>query len=165
MSAPRPVVAVTTCLCLLIAASAAAESTTVRGSGDLKKMVADNGSSAVVVKLYGFRKPCEAKHFNIDVLWGTKPAYQVQAACYGGRDWGSGLYYTPDRRQGMATKPVKCRGFRLRYNADGKFWRALIPRSCMSKAPNRIRVKSEGINYTGSAMPAVAGPTRLLRRG
>ena len=153
---------------LLIASSATGESQTVRGKGDLKKMVATNAQGAVKVKLFGFRGPCEAKQFTIDVFWGSKPRYQVQAACTAGTTWTRGLYYDADRTddQGaLATKPVRCPGFRLRYVTSDKSWRAVLPRDCLSKAPNRVRVKSEGVNYAGSAIPGEAGPTRLLRRG
>lgn len=157
--------AVALCLSLLLVTSALGEKTTVSGTGDLKKMFVDNARSELVVKLYGFDKPCQARSFNIDAFWGKKAAYQVEAACYGGTDWSSGLYYTSNRNGGLQGKRVKCKGFKLKFEARGKVWRAVIPRSCMPKAPDRIRVKSEGINYTGSAMPAQAGPTRLLRRG
>lgn len=154
------------CCLLLFAASAAAESQTMRGQGDLKKMVVSNGRSAVTVKLVGFRGPCQAKGFSIKVFWGTKPAYQVQANCTGNTTWTKGLYFDDDRRDGAyAEKRVRCRGFSLKYNSDEKSWRAVLPRECLSKAADRVRVDAEGINYTGSALPGVAGPTRLLRRG
>ena len=74
--------------------------------------------------------------------------------------------YDGDRRDGAyATKRVSCGGFRLKYDAGETAWRATIPRSCIPKAPDRIRVESEGVNYAGSAIPGQAGPTRLLRRG
>ena len=154
-------------VCCLVAASVAmGESQTVNGKGDIKKMTADNAQRAVKVKLSGLGKPCEARQMTITVFWGTKPAYQVQAGCYGGTTWASGLYYTADRRDGsLATKKVRCPGFRLRYDSGAKVWRAFVPRGCLSKAPNRIRVKSDGVNYAGSAIPGEAGPTRLLRRG
>ena len=162
-------VLVATAVCLpLLASSAAGESQTVQGKGDLKKMVANNAQGAVKVKLFGFGGPCSAKQFTIDVFWGTKPTYQVQAACTAGTTWTRGLYYDADRTddQGaLAENRVECDGFRLKYNATDKFWRAVLPRDCLSKAPDRIRVKSEGVNYAGSAIPGEAGPTDRLRRG
>ena len=150
---------------LLLAASAFAASQTVRGQGDLKKMVADNGSKTLTVKLFGFKGPCQAKQFDITIMWATKPAYDVQAACTAGTTWNRALYYAADRSQGFGTKKVSCRGFKLTYASAGSVWTAVIPRTCISKAANRIRVKAEGINYSGSAMPGIAGPTRLLARG
>ena len=147
----------------LLTATAFAESQTVRGTGDLKKMVANNGRSAVNVQLFGFKKPCEARQFNIHLEWSTK-AYEVQAGCIGGQKWMSGLFYNPNRADGLGQQKVRCRGFSLKYSATTKSWRAIVPRSCISKAPGRIRVRAEGINYTGSAMPAEAR-TKFLRRG
>ena len=166
----RHLVLVATALCLpLLASSAAGESQTVDGTGDIKEMVANNAQGAVKVKLFGLREPCDAKQFTIDVFWRTKPRYQVQAACTAGTTWTRGLYYDGDRTddQGaMAEDRVQCPGFKLRYVTDGKpFWRAVLPRECLSKAPNRIRVKAEGVNYAGSAIPGQAGPTRRLSRG
>ena len=162
-------VLVATAFCLLLlAASAAGESQTVQGKGDLKKMAATNAQGAVKVKLFGFRGPCEAKEFTIDVFWGTKPTYQVQAACTAGTTWTRGLYYDADRTDdngALAEKRVQCPGFRLKYNSTDKYWRAVLPRECLSEAPDRVRVKSEGVNYAGSAIVGEAGPTRRLSRG
>ena len=160
-------VLVITAACLLLASSAAGESQTVQGKGDLKKMVANNAQTAVKVKLVGFGGPCEAKQFTIDVFWGVK-RYQVQAACTAGTTWTRGLYYDRDRTddQGaMAEQRVQCPDFALKYNTEKKSWRAVLPRECLSKAPNRIRVASEGVNYAGSAIPGEAGPTDRLNRG
>jgi len=163
-----PVLAATTFCLLMLASSAMGESQTLSGKGDIKKMVANNAQGAVKVKLFGLKKPCEAKQFSIDVFWKTKPRYQVQAACTAGTTWNGGLFYDDDRTDDFganATKPVKCRGFRLKYVTDGKYWQAVLPRECLSKAPDRVRVSSEGVNYAGSPIPGEAGPTRLLRRG
>ena len=161
-------VLVTTASCLLLlASSAAGESQTVQGKGDLKKMAANNAQGAVKVNLFGFRGPCDAKQFTIDVFWGRK-TYQVQAACTAGTTWTRGLYYDADRTDdngALAENRVQCGGFRLKYKSADKYWRAVLPRECLSKAPDRVRVKSEGVNYAGSAIPGEAGPTRRLRRG
>ena len=162
-------VLVATVFCLLLfASSAVGESQTVQGKGDLKKMTANNAQDAVKVKLFGFGGPCSAKQFTIDVFWETKPTYQVQAACTAGTTWTRGLYYDADRTDdhgALAEKSVKCDGFRLKYNATEKYWLAVLPRECLSKAPDRVRVKSEGVNYAGSPIPGEAGPTGRLRRG
>ena len=158
------VLLVTVVALALLSVSAAAESQTVKGTGDLKKLVGNNGRSAVTATLVGFGGPCSAKSFDVIIGWGTK-AYEVQAACVAGQKWFGGLLYNPDNSGGeRARKRVSCRGFSLKYAAATKSWKAVVPRSCMSKAPNRIRVKVEGINYAGSAMPGVAA-TKLLRRG
>lgn len=165
MPRPRLIFFVTAALLLLVAASAFAASQTVRGQGDLKKMIASNGDKAVTVKLYGFKGPCVARQFDIQILWATKPAYAVRAGCTGGTTWTRGLYYAADRNEGFGGRRIACRGFKLTYASAGNVWTAVVPRLCIPKAANRIRVKAEGINYSGSAMPGVAGPTRLLARG
>lgn len=157
--------AATAIAALALSASALAESQTMGGQGDLKKMTADNGRKAVSVKLFGFKGPCQAKQFSIEIFWGKKPAYQVQAGCYGGTKWGSGLYYAADRADGYSNNKVRCGEFSLKYTKSKTLWHAIVPRSCLSKAADRVRIKAEGINYAGSAMPGMAGPTRRLRRG
>lgn len=144
--------------------SASAESTTVKGSGDIKKMFVKNGSGAVTTKVYGFLGPCEAHYFKILIFWGQKAAYQADGGCYPGGQWITSLYYLADRNSGSGGKKVKCGKFRLTYNATEKSWRAFIPRRCMGRAPDRVRVKSDGDNY-GSTRGGEAGPTRALRQG
>ena len=146
----------------LFAASAAAQSQTVRGTGNITKLVADNGRSAVTVKLFGLAKACEAKQLDASIFWG-KQDYKVEGVCIQGK-WFAGLYYNSDRSSGSGGKKVNCRGFSLKYTAASKSWKAVVPRSCMSKAPSRVRVQAEGVDFT-SAMPGEAGPTKLLRRG
>lgn len=149
---------------LVLAPGAGAESATVNGSGDLTKLTASNATKALTVKVFGLKPPCAAQHLKITVLWGTKSAYLAEAGCFPGATWDTGLFYLPTRATPESARAVSCAGFRLRYDAAGKFYRLVLPRSCMGKAPDRIRVRSEGNNY-GSMTGGTAGPTRLLRRG
>ena len=154
----------TTIALAVLVASAAAESQTVSGKADIKKLVADNGRSAVTAKVFGLGGPCTAKTLIVSIFWGAK-AYEVQAICDINGKWARGLYYNSGSVPGaVGTKKVSCRGFSLKYTAATKSWKAVVPRSCMSKAPSRIRVKAEGVNQS-SAIPGEAGPTKLLRRG
>jgi hypothetical protein len=154
-----------TAVALALGSSAGAESTKVKGSGDIAKMTADNAKGGVTVKLYGFDKPCQAHYIAIFVEWGNKAAYQADAGCYNAAPpkWLTSLSYLPDRntREG---KLVKCAKFRVTDTAKLNEYRVFVPRSCMGHAADRVRVRAEGDNY-GSARPGVAGPTKLLRRG
>jgi hypothetical protein len=147
-----------------LAPSASAESTTVKGTGDIKKMYVKNGSSALVTKVFGFKGACQAHYFRIQIFWGQKAAYQADGGCYPGGQWITSLYFFSDRNAGSGGTKVKCGQFRLTYNATERSWRAFVPRSCLVKAPNRVRVKSDGDNY-GSTTGGEAGPTRALGRG
>lgn len=153
-------------LVLSLALPAHAESVTVRGSGDIVKMVAKNADRAVVVKVFGIGKPCEAaQHISIQIQWGRSAAYEARANCAGYVDWDKSLRYLADRDGGSsARQDVACAGFRLTYNADKKFHRAFVPRSCLRKANHRVRVEANGNNF-GSTTGGTAGPTRLLNRG
>ena len=154
-------------LCLLLVASLAlpahAESQTVEGQGDIEKMRARNGDSAVVVKLFGLNGPCEVRDFTIEIRWGTDERYEVQAGCYGGTTWAENLYYLADKDNPESAQEVNCRRFKVTYNEDRGIHRAFVPRSCLDEATNRVRVYAEGVNYGG--MGGTAGPTRRLARG
>ena len=153
-------------LALGLAVPAVAESETVKGTGDVKKLFANNAKKAVVAKVFGIGQPCEvAKQLYIEIRWGKKQAYQVQSGCYGGTTWGKGLYFLSDRSDPNTAKKVKCADFKLTFNSDKVFHKAFVPRKCMGKAPNRVKLKTEGVNYAGSATGGQAGPTSLLDRG
>ena len=150
-------------LSVAIAAVAMAESQTVQGKGDIEKMSVKNGERAVVVKVHGLAKPCEAHFLNVQIFWGKKKAYRADAGCYG-TDWSKSLYYHPNRNgDGQDASPVGCEKFKFAYNNDTGVYRVKVP--CIALAPDKIRVKAEGRNYAGSAMPGEAGPTKKLARG
>ncbi len=147
-------------------AIANAESQTVQGSGDVKKIVVDNGQDAVTTKVFGLGKPCGgAKQLSVYVLTRSGAiTYFAQAACYAGTDWAASLLYTPTGDI-QDQKSVRCRNFEVTRNRDTGAYRVFMPRACLAEAPNRIRVSVEGLNYGGSTMGGNAGPTKLLGRG
>lgn len=142
---------------------AIAESQSVQGTGDIKKMSVNNGEKAVVVKLKGMDKPCEAHYFKVVIFWGKKKAYQADAGCYGVK-WIPSLYYQANRNSGQGDDEVKCEKFKVAYDKDTGLYRIFVPRKCLDLAPDKIKVRAEGTNYS-SAMPGEAGPTRALARG
>jgi hypothetical protein len=157
------------CVCalaflLVLAPFAVAKSTTVEGTGDIERMSVNNGDRAVTVKLRGFAAPCEAHYFKIVVFWGKKRAYQADAGCYPGGTWATSLYYLPNRDKGESGVPVGCKRFKIAYKEDRGIYRAFMPRKCLGKAPDRIRVRASGDNY-GSTTGGSAGPTKALARG
>jgi len=150
---------------LSVAGSATASSQTVRGSGDIDKMVVNNAQTVLKVSLYGFGAPCDDAHYmKVVVHWGTKAGYQIENGCYPGATWAKTLTYLPNRAKPESAKIVKCPKFRFRYSQADKSHRASVPRTCLPKAGNRLRVSSSGDNY-GSTTGGEAGPTRSLRQG
>ena len=153
-------------LVLTLAVPATAESQTVSGEGDIKKMFVKNGQDALTAKVYGIGTPCDgARWLNVTIKWGRTSAYKVQAACYPGETgWQENLYYYPDRDNPETARLVDCGKFSMTYNSDDVFHRVFIPRGCMGKAANGVKVLSDGLN-TSSTTGGTAGPTRLLARG
>jgi hypothetical protein len=149
---------------LSFAGSASAASQTVQGTGDIDKMVVRNATSALKVKLYGFKPPCEAHYMKATLDWGTKAGYEIINGCYPGATWAKSLVYLPDRSKPEGGKLLRCPKFRFSHSAADGSYRAYVPRSCIPKAGNRVKVRSSGDNY-GSMTGGTAGPTRSLRRG
>jgi hypothetical protein len=144
-------------------APAFAEQQTVNGTGDITKMAVNNGQTALTTKVFGLGKPCGgAQYVHVHVLWGTQPEYEVDGDCIQGA-WYKGLFYRSDR-DGSDSKEVNCPDFKLTYNSTGHFYKVFIPRSCMGKANNRVKVRADAVEY-GSTTGGEAGPTKLLGRG
>jgi len=147
-----------------------AQSQTVAGDkyggsfGDVRKIVVNNATANLTTKVFGLGKPCVgAKSLSVDVQNRRgRLLYQAQAGCYG-VDWGTGLYATTTGKPEDAV-PVKCPKFVLARSAKSGAFRVVIPRKCMSGAPNKLRVEVNGLNF-GSATGGHAGPTKALRRG
>ena len=158
------VLAITLVSALSLAGSATAASQTVHGSGDIDKMVVNNAQTALKVSLYGFGPPCDAHYMKIVLHWGTKAGYQIENGCYPGATWAKTLTYLPNRSRPESAKIVKCPKLRFSYSEANKSHRASVPRTCLPKAGNRLKVSSSGDNY-GSTTGGEAGPTRSLRRG
>jgi len=164
MRRTRSVLTLTLVSVLSLAGSASAASQTVQGSGDIDKMVVNNTTTALKVNLFGFGPPCEAHYMKVVLDWGTKAGYQIENGCYPGATWAKTLSYLPDRAKPDGARIVRCPRLRFSYSEGDKSHRAHVPRTCIPKAGNRVRVRSTGNNY-GSMTGGKAGPTRLLRRG
>ena len=149
---------------LSLAGSASAASQTVQGSGDIEKMVVNNATIALKVNLFGFGPPCDAHYMKVVLDWGTKAGYEISNGCYPGATWAKTLSYLPDRSKPEGAKIVTCPKLRFSYSEADKSHRAFVPRTCIPKAGNRVKVSSSGDNY-GSVTGGEAGPTRSLRRG
>ena len=149
---------------LSLAGSASAASQTVQGSGDIEKMVVNNAKTALKANLFGFGPPCDAHYMKVVLDWGTKAGYEISNGCYPGATWASALAYQPDRSKPEDAKIVSCPKLRFSYSEADKSYRAHVPRSCIPKAGNRVKVSGSGNNY-GSMTGGEAGPTRSLRRG
>ena len=138
---------------LSFSGTANADTGTVTGTGDISKMVASNTSDAVIVKVFGPGSKCDIR-FVAATLKGTNGAtYQASGGCYSGQ-WILGLT--------KGTKAVTCGGDRLAYNTTGGFWRFSVPRTCLGRLTDKIKVSAE---LTFSAMPGAAAPTGWIRRG
>jgi hypothetical protein len=155
---------VTSAAAALPATSAVAASQTVQGTGDIDKMVANNAQSALKVALFGLAAPCDAKYMKITVDWGTKAGYAVDNGCYPGGTWDHSLVYLADRSDAEGGKIIDCPRLRFGWDEEAEAHRAKVPRSCIPKAGNKLRVRAEGINFT-SVTGGEAGPTKRLRRG
>src|SRR4051812_48631333 len=154
----RRLLTVTTIVAALVAAfvtSASAESDTVKGAGDIKKMAAANKPSVVVAKVFGLDKPCDAQSLTVKISSRRDATWSAEAGCYQGT-WITGLYKSASG-DGSDAQEVDCPGFRMTYTARHHRYRVVVPRSCIKAAPDKVRVYAEGRNYTGSAVPGAAG--------
>jgi len=139
---------------LSVTSSATADTGTVGGTGDISKLVASNKSDAVLVKVFGPGGKCDVRYVAAKLKGTDGATFQASGGCYPGGQWVVGL--------SKGTKVVTCGGDKLAYNATGAFWRFYIPRTCLRRLTNKIKVSAE---LTYSAMPGEAGPTRWIRRG
>jgi hypothetical protein len=147
-------------LLLGLAGPAGAESATVQGTGDLDKMSVNNGPGAVVAKVYGPNIECGLSRWvEIVMRDGDGTKYTAMGGCYPGDPTAEGGWHTSLSR---GSKLVTCDGYTLTYNSTG-FWRFEVPRSCLNRLANRIKVKSD--LASGSPSPGETVFTRWLIRG
>lgn len=141
-----------------------AEQQKVNGSGDITKMVVNNGLDSLNTKVFGIGVPCGgAAYLSLFVENRSgRISYHAQGVCTAGVDWHTTLYYTPTGNLNDEVE-VTCGGFKFNRNATTGAYSIVMPRSCLDMAPDRVRVASEGLNY--GSMGGTAGPTRLLNRG
>ena len=132
--------------------------------GDISKLFVGNGATAVTMRIYGLPGPCDTRSVDATVSWGAgRGQYRARAACYAGTDWARSLEFLP-KGDVQHPVPVSCPKFAFTYNATGRVFTVVMPRSCLPKAPGAVRGSSEATVY-GSASYGTAGPTRLLPRG
>jgi hypothetical protein len=144
-------------LLLGLAGPAAAESQTVDGKSDIKKMFVSNGQDAVVAKVFGPGGKCsKVKELAIHLTDKDGTDFTARGACHPGNVWGKSL--------DLPTAGVPCPDFKLAYNATGKFWRFEVPRTCLEGLANGIKVDGWLVTWA-NAVPGLAGPTRRLSRG
>ena len=144
-----------------VAGPVRAESTTVIGTGDIEKMSVNNGSGAVVAKVHGPDIECGVSRWvSIVMRDGDGTKYTAKGGCYPGDPASGGGWHKSLERNGV----VACSGFKLKYNSTGGFWRFEVPRSCLNKLANRIKVVDAEL-VSGSPTGGEAGPTPWLARG
>lgn len=134
--------------------TAHADRASVTGSGDIQKLVANNSTDAVVVKIFGPGGKCDIRYVAATLRGTDGVKYKASGGCYPSGQWILGL--------SKGTKEVACGSDKLGYNATGEFWRFTVPRDCLGRLTNKIKVSGELIF---SAMPGEAGPTSWIRRG
>lgn len=137
-------------------APALAARATEQGVGPIKKMVADNGQDTVVVKVYGTGGKGKIRWVNTTLRGRDGTRYLAQGAHYPGGVWAVHLE--------TGEELVECDGLRLTWNGPKKFWRFVVPRTCLADLTDRIRVRADLVSVN-SARPGEAGPTRWLARG
>jgi len=153
---------------LVIAAAsfAIAESQTVKGTGAIEKMVAENGQRKVTAEVSKLPKPCDGtrwtRSLQVRIDWKGPDFYRAEGSCIG-EAWYRSLAYYEDADD-SEPRIVDCADFALTRNADTQTFRVVAPRKCLRKANDKVRLYAEAVTTTTAAV-SVAGPTRLLSRG
>jgi hypothetical protein len=158
----KPLGLLLSALALLVglAGPASADSTTVVGTGAIQKLSVNNGSKAVVAKVYGPNIECGVSRWvKIHMRDSDGTNYEAMGGCYPGDPASVGGWH---KSLSLGSKLVSC-GFALKYNSTGGFWGFKVPRSCLGKLANRIKVTN--VELVAGALPGGAGPTRWLSRG
>ncbi len=145
--------------------AAKAESQTRAGTGDISKIVVNNGTNTLTTKVFGFGNPCGGAHYiSVEVRnRNGRLLYHATGGCYPGATWATGLYYTATGEGEDETK-VRCSRFEFKRVQSPRSYIIVMPRSCLDHAPDRVKVNVWGDNY-GSTTGGEAGPTKLLNRG
>ena len=146
-----------TCLGLVLgAAPAQAAKTSVTGTNAYEKLLVDNKQRKLVLTMWAPGGPCEIKYLAAKLRDKDGTKYTVSGGCYPGATWAASL--------SRGKKLVDCGGLKLAWNADKGFWRAVVPRSCLKKLDDRVKVTESYVDdYSPS--PGYAGPTKYVGRG
>jgi len=150
----------TPALLLLSAPHAVAASGSVADPGgdfpDILRLSYDNAPTRVVMTLK-FASVADADARSFYIQWGKPQKYQV---------FDSPSVPTTElrlfRADGTFAK-VRCAGLKVTQNADTNTVRAVVPRSCLSKAPDRVQFK--GIATLGNFSSDQTKLSPLVRRG
>lgn len=118
-----------------------ADSVTVQGTsatGDpttIDKMVVNNRQGSVLLKIFGTGGKDNVDEVVAYLKDGDGTKYQAVAGWYPGGVWATSL--------SRGDNLVECDDFSFKWNADGEFWKVLVPRDCLDNLANRIKGKSE----------------------
>ena len=139
---------------------AAAETDTVQGrydGGPIDKLWASNSGSTIVTKVYGdggrnkvttvtttVARRSDGKEYRISAFW-----YFDQ--------WSKRVSWEADA-------PQTCDGLVVRWNRDGHYWKFVIPRACVPKLTDTVKVKAEMASRI-SNVPGATPFTDWLSRG
>jgi hypothetical protein len=159
----RSIFAVTlSCLTLLLTAAPAAQAATGRVTDphgdfpDIWRLDYSNAQHKVVMTMK-FASLADAQNESFYIQWGTAKKYQV--------------FYSPSAditelrffRDADTFRSVACGGLQVTDNADANTTKAVVPRSCLSKAPDRLRFK--GIATQGSTLSDETRVSPFTARG
>lgn len=144
-------------LVLLAPGAAHAAKTSVEGTGNYEKLVLANLKNKVVVKMHGpGGGPCDIKYVAATLRDKDGTRYTIDAGCYPGGTWIISL--------SRGSKLVECEGLKLTYQTTGGFWNGVMPRSCLKRLADRIKVTTSTIDDYSPTV-SEAGPTNYVRRG
>lgn len=154
----RTAVIVTTMFAALVwtGSSADAATTKVAGTNAYEKLVLSNGTNAIVFKVYGPGGDCQIKYLDVSFRDKDGTRYAADAGCYPGGVWAASLT--------KGDELIDCSGYTMAYNVDKGFWKAVVPRSCLSDLADQVRVTESWLDDY-SAFPGEAGPTKYVARG
>jgi len=145
------------CLAVFVPGAAHAAQTSVEGTGAYEKLVLANRQTKVVVRMYGpGGGPCDIKYVTAKIRDRDGTRYTIAGGCYGKGEWAVSL--------SRGTTLVECDGLKLVYQETGGYWNGVMPRSCLSRLANRIKVTTSWIDDYSPTVNE-AGPTRYVARG
>ena len=128
-----------------VATPALAETETVQGSdnGPLRKMKVNNAEHKIITKLFAPGGKNKVRWLNVVIhRKSDNKAYTASAAWYGA-DWIKSLSWDDNA-------PRSCDGFKVVYNDTDNYWRVVVPRACVGKLTNKVKVHAEIVTNTSA---------------
>ena len=159
----RPIFAVAlSCLALLLTAAPPAQAETGRVTDphgdfpDIWRLDYNNAQNKVVMTMK-VASLADAQNESFYIQWGTAKKYQV--------------FYSPSAditdlrffRDADTFRSVACGGLRVTDDADANTTKAVVPRSCLPQAPDRLRFK--GIATQGTSLSDGTSVSPFAARG